>query len=663
MTFRHDVVREAIAGETSAAPAHVAAPPGGPVAGDRDDASPLRSPTTPVRAATSSSPPRHSPTPPTPPAAASTSTAPPPCSTRRSRLHDDAGLRLRRSRLRMARADLDGADADAEAALGAGAGAPALELRAWAARNRHDMESAIRLGTAGADVAEDPATLASCLLAVALAHRGLGDLPPPMPPWRLRWRPRPPPSVGVQAWVGVLRVHQGRAAEALAALQPLIGAEDSGLHVVLGGARPADGRPRVRTRRSCHRRLVPARPFGDGAAIGAAATFATAACPTPIAAGCCATSVPRSPRTTHAPGSTPRAARRSGRSPSSTSPTRCVHLGRLDEARHGARRRRRRPGRPVVPQPLAGRAARRRDRRPPRLSPAVTPPPHSTPRDRRRDGAERGRRRYATIARLVAATADARLGRLRRPAALAADLDRLPAVADAGGMVAGGRRRRRHRLRRGRAAAAATRRRCSPPRRDRTPRRSVASSTAVSVDDRSVTLSDDDQLEDGGTEPLGTGGDGGACCQPSSTARAPPRGTVTASLELRHAEAVADDQVRFVEADVERRARSCSGPAAPHDVATSKQSAGSCRSRAWRVDDVADQAGGRQPNRRRHVVDGTFRRAALLGERRCQDGTAARVTLAISRRAAAGSATWLTTNAATAASKTSSPNGRARRRR
>ena len=65
-------------------------------------------------------------------------------------LHDGADLRLRRSRLRMARNDLDGADADAEAALGAGAGAAALELRAWAARNRHDTESAIRLGTAGA---------------------------------------------------------------------------------------------------------------------------------------------------------------------------------------------------------------------------------------------------------------------------------------------------------------------------------------------------------------------------------------------------------------------------------------------------------------------------------------------------------------------------------
>ena len=144
-------------------------------------------------------------------------------------VHDTAGLRLRRSRLRMARGDLPGADSDAEAALGAGAGAQALELRAWAARNRHDMETAIRLGAAGAHTADDPTTHASCLLAVALAHRGLGDLRVADAVLAEAAALQPAPSLGLQAWVGVLRVHQGRAAEALDALEPMMGAEAGGM--------------------------------------------------------------------------------------------------------------------------------------------------------------------------------------------------------------------------------------------------------------------------------------------------------------------------------------------------------------------------------------------------------------------------------------------------
>ena len=144
-------------------------------------------------------------------------------------VHDTAALRLRRSRLRMARGDLAGADGDAEAALGAGAGARALELRAWAARNRHDMEAAIRLGVAGAHVADDPTTEASCLVAVSLAHRGLGDLRRADEVMAEAAALDPAPSLGLQAWVGVLRVHQGRVGEALAALEPMMGAEAGGM--------------------------------------------------------------------------------------------------------------------------------------------------------------------------------------------------------------------------------------------------------------------------------------------------------------------------------------------------------------------------------------------------------------------------------------------------
>jgi DNA-binding SARP family transcriptional activator len=138
-------------------------------------------------------------------------------------------VRTRRSRVRMALGDFAGADDDAVAALGEGGGAEALELRAWAARNRHDMEAAVRLGRAGANLAVDPATKASCLLAVAFAHRGTGDL---------RAADRvldealalPDAAVGVAAWSGVLRTHQGRPGEALATLEPLLGADSGGLH-------------------------------------------------------------------------------------------------------------------------------------------------------------------------------------------------------------------------------------------------------------------------------------------------------------------------------------------------------------------------------------------------------------------------------------------------
>jgi len=146
--------------------------------------------------------------------------------------HDSAPIRLRRSRLRMARDDMTGADQDAEVALGLGAGPQALELRTWVARNRHDMDTAIRLGTAGASMAadvDDAATRASCLIAVALAHRGIGDLREAARVMSEAGALRPPQMLGLSAWEGVLRVHQGRPLEALAALEPMLGAEAGGL--------------------------------------------------------------------------------------------------------------------------------------------------------------------------------------------------------------------------------------------------------------------------------------------------------------------------------------------------------------------------------------------------------------------------------------------------
>ena len=138
-------------------------------------------------------------------------------------LQDGGRLRLQRSRVRMSRGDLDGADADAVAAMATDDTGEALELRAWAARNRHDLDGAIRLGRAAAGAATDPTIRASSLIAVAFGHRGNGDLREAEAV--LGEAAGAPAELGLPAWTGVLRVHQGRPADGLATLEPMLGAE------------------------------------------------------------------------------------------------------------------------------------------------------------------------------------------------------------------------------------------------------------------------------------------------------------------------------------------------------------------------------------------------------------------------------------------------------
>ena len=138
-------------------------------------------------------------------------------------LHDTGSLRLRRSRVRMSRGDLDGADADALAAMATDPTGEALELRAWAARNRHDLDGAIRLGRAAAAATSDATIRASSLIAVAFGHRGMGDLR--QADAVLAEAEGAPAELGLPAWTGVLRVHQGRPADGLTTLEPILGAE------------------------------------------------------------------------------------------------------------------------------------------------------------------------------------------------------------------------------------------------------------------------------------------------------------------------------------------------------------------------------------------------------------------------------------------------------
>lgn len=143
---------------------------------------------------------------------------------------DHVAARLQRARTRMAHDDLAGAEEDALEAQARGAGAEALELRAWAARNRHDMDAAMRLGRAGAAAATDPTTRASCQLAVALAHRGVGELQQADELLADVARSGPDPSIGLDAWIGALRVHQGSPEEALELLEPLLGSQAGPMH-------------------------------------------------------------------------------------------------------------------------------------------------------------------------------------------------------------------------------------------------------------------------------------------------------------------------------------------------------------------------------------------------------------------------------------------------
>lgn len=138
-------------------------------------------------------------------------------------LHDTAPLRLRRSRVRLTRGDLVGADADAQVAMASDETGEALELRTWVARNRHDLDTAIMLGRAAAEAAGDPTIRASSLIAVAFAHRGNGDLREAEAV--LDEAAGAPPDLGLPAWTGILRVHQGRPADALTTLEPMLGAE------------------------------------------------------------------------------------------------------------------------------------------------------------------------------------------------------------------------------------------------------------------------------------------------------------------------------------------------------------------------------------------------------------------------------------------------------
>jgi len=135
-------------------------------------------------------------------------------------LRDSAEGRLARARIRVLRGRYDDARDDARAARSAGGGARAVEMAGAAAYYRRELAEARDLADEGLDIAVDAPARAACLVLSARALHALGDLD--RADQRIteavsmaRSAQLPAPTVVL----GMIRIHQGRAAEALDLLQ------------------------------------------------------------------------------------------------------------------------------------------------------------------------------------------------------------------------------------------------------------------------------------------------------------------------------------------------------------------------------------------------------------------------------------------------------------
>lgn len=168
------------------------------------------------------------------------------------RWSDTPRRRLARSRTRTMRGLYDEALADVQIALSHGAGAPGLEAGAWAAYFARRFDEARSYADDGAALADDPATRASCLTVAGRVRHAVGDLAGAEPllveaASTAEGSARAAPRV----WLGVLRSHQSRPADALELLRAITRVESGGerttelLHALLftAHAYALQGRP------------------------------------------------------------------------------------------------------------------------------------------------------------------------------------------------------------------------------------------------------------------------------------------------------------------------------------------------------------------------------------------------------------------------------------
>jgi DNA-binding SARP family transcriptional activator len=130
-------------------------------------------------------------------------------------LVDTVPARVARARVRIARFDLDGAEVDAVRAVELGGGPEALEVAGWAAYYRRDYELARRRADEAAERSDDPGLRASCLALSGRVLHASGLVVEADPRMTEAAATAPVPVRGVaQVFLAGLRVHQGHTEEA-----------------------------------------------------------------------------------------------------------------------------------------------------------------------------------------------------------------------------------------------------------------------------------------------------------------------------------------------------------------------------------------------------------------------------------------------------------------
>jgi len=125
-----------------------------------------------------------------------------------------AAVHLARARVRLARGGLAAAQHDVARALELGGGTEAFEVAGWVAYYRRDEAAARRYAEEGAARATDPAVRAGCLALAGRSRHSAGALPAAADDLEAAAGGPPPVRATGQVWLGALRVHQGRLAEA-----------------------------------------------------------------------------------------------------------------------------------------------------------------------------------------------------------------------------------------------------------------------------------------------------------------------------------------------------------------------------------------------------------------------------------------------------------------